>query len=54
MRVVTLRVPEDIAEWLRIRAAQETIQRKKYVSINVLVAEIFRREMEAHAGKERG
>ena len=51
MKTTSIRIPEDLAEWLRVRAAQETIQRKKYVSINTLVAEIFRREMEADQRK---
>ncbi|HYA39752.1 MAG TPA: hypothetical protein VEF34_00480 [Syntrophobacteraceae bacterium] len=53
MRTMSIRIPEELAEWLRVKAAQKTIQRKKYVSINVLVAEIFRREMEADQRKER-
>jgi predicted DNA-binding protein len=47
MKTISFRLPDELAEWLRERAAMETIKRKKYVSINVLVAEIFRPEMEA-------
>jgi hypothetical protein len=39
--------PDELAEWLRERAAKETIKRKKYISINVLVAALFKRKMEA-------
>lgn len=53
MKSISFRLPDDLADWLREKAALETIKRKKYVSINVLVAEIFRREMEAHQSKER-
>lgn len=52
MRTMSIRIPEDLADWLRVKAAQETIQRKKYVSINTLVAEIFKREMQADQRKE--
>jgi len=52
MRTMSIRIPDELADWLRVKAAEETIKRKKYVSINVLVAEIFRREMEAAQRKE--
>jgi len=47
MRTMSIRIPEDLADWLRVQAAKETIKRTRYVSINTLVAEIFRRTMEA-------
>jgi predicted transcriptional regulator len=53
MKSISFRLSDDVAEWLREKAAMETIRRKKYISINVLVAEIFKREMEADMGKER-
>jgi predicted DNA-binding protein len=46
MKTISFRLPDELAEWLRERAAKETIKRKKYISINVLVAELFKREME--------
>ncbi|MGA2937619.1 MAG: hypothetical protein ABSF52_11040 [Syntrophobacteraceae bacterium] len=52
MKSISFRLPDHVAEWLRERAAKETIRRKKYVSINVLVTEIFQREMEADQRKE--
>jgi len=52
MKSISFRLPDDLAEWLREKAAMETIKRKKYVSINTLVAEIFTREMEADQRKE--
>ncbi len=52
MKSISFRLPDDLADWLREKAAMETIRRKKYVSINVLVVEIFRREMEADRRKE--
>jgi len=47
MKTISFRLTDELAEWLREKAAKETIRRKKYVSINVLVGEIFTREMEA-------
>jgi predicted transcriptional regulator len=52
MKSISFRLPDDLADWLREKAAMETIRRKKYVSINVLVTDIFRREMEADQRKE--
>ncbi len=52
MKTISFRLPDELADWLREKAARETIRRKKYVSINVLVAEIFKREMEASEKKE--
>jgi predicted transcriptional regulator len=52
MKSISFRLPDELAEWLRERAAMETIKRKKYMSINALVAEIFEREMEADQRKE--
>lgn len=51
MKSISFRLPEDVAEWLRISAANETIKRKQYVSINNLVLELIRREMEADKQK---
>lgn len=54
MKAITFRVPDDIADWLRDRAALETIKQKRQVSINSMVLDMLRREMAAHPvhGKE--
>jgi len=41
MKQWTFRMPDDLLEWLRIKAAQETIRRKTVVSMNALVVEIL-------------
>jgi len=46
-KTLPLRVPVEIADWLRDRAATETIRQKRYVSVNSLMLEILKREMEA-------
>jgi len=53
MKAITFRVPDDIADWLRDRAALETIKQKRQVSINSMVLEMFRREMEVHPVHEK-
>jgi hypothetical protein len=51
MKAITFRVPDEIADWLREKAAVQTIKQKRQVSINSLVLEMFRREMEADQKK---
>jgi hypothetical protein len=52
MKAITFRVPDEIADWLRDKAALETIRQKRQVSINSLVLNMFKREMEADQKKE--
>jgi len=52
MKAISFRLPDDVAEWLRVRAANETIKRRQYVSINTLVLDLFRREMKAEGQEE--
>ncbi len=52
MKAITFRVPDDIADWIREKAALETIRQKRQVSINSLVVDLLRREMEAGQRKE--
>jgi hypothetical protein len=47
VKSVSIRMPVDVLEWLRVSAAKETINRKTLVSINGYVVEVLRREMEA-------
>lgn len=51
MKAITFRVPDEIADWIREKAALETIRQKRQVSINSLVLDLLRREME-NARKE--
>ncbi len=43
---LTLRFPDEIIEWLRRKAASETISRNARVSINSFVLELIKREMD--------
>ncbi len=47
MKAITFRVPDEIADWIREKAALETIKQKRQVSINSLVLDLLRHEMEA-------
>lgn len=47
MKSITIRMPDDIADWLTDRAARETIKRKQRYSVNTLVVDLIRKEMES-------
>jgi len=38
-------MPEGLIDWIREKAARETIKRKKLVSMNTLVVEILMKSM---------
>ena len=52
MKSVAIRFPEEMLEWVRRKAASETIKRNARVSINSYVLELVKREMEADQKKE--
>ena len=52
MKSLMVRLPDGVLEWIRDKAAHETIRQKKQVSMNSLVVEILEREMEA--GRKEG
>jgi hypothetical protein len=52
MKAISVRMPDEILDWLREKAAMETIKRKKLFSINGYIVEILRKEMETE--KEKG
>ncbi|UCG14548.1 MAG: hypothetical protein JSU72_08920 [Deltaproteobacteria bacterium] len=41
MKAWSIRMPAELLEWLRERAAKETIKRKRNVSINSIMVEIL-------------
>ena len=45
MKPWTIRIPEDLYDWVREKAARETIKRKKQVSMNTLAMEILMKAM---------
>ena len=53
MKMWTLRMPEELYEWLIEKAGRETTNRKKRVSMNGLVVEILTKAMKADK-KKRG
>jgi hypothetical protein len=49
-----VRLPADVLEWLRVAAAEETIKRRKIVSMNGLAIEIFQEAMKKDLRKKEG
>jgi len=47
----TVRVPEEILEWIREKAALETIKQKKIVSMNAFFVDLLTKAMEADKKK---
>ncbi|MGA3116565.1 MAG: hypothetical protein ABSF90_19260 [Syntrophobacteraceae bacterium] len=47
MKGLMLRIPENLLKWTREKAALETISRGQQVSMNTVILELLRREMEA-------
>lgn len=45
MKPWTIRIPEEVFEWIREKAARETIRRKERVSMNTLAVEILIKAM---------
>jgi hypothetical protein len=52
MKAISIRMPDEILDWLREKAAMETIRQKQHFGINGYVVEVLRREMEE--GKKAG
>ena len=46
MQSWTIRIPKEVFDWMRIKAAEETIVRKRLCSMNGLVTEIITKAME--------
>ena len=52
MKAITIRMPEEVLDWLREKAARETIRQKKQFSMNTLAVEILTKAM--NQDKKRG
>ena len=52
MKAWSIRMPDELLEWLREKAARETIKRKRNVSINTIMVEILSAAMKK--GKKGG
>ena len=51
MKAITIRMPDEVLKWLRVKAAKETIRQNKQVSMNTLAVEILTRAMKADKRK---
>jgi hypothetical protein len=47
----TIRMPEEVLDWLRVKEATETIERNSHVSMNTVAVDILRRAMTADKKK---
>jgi hypothetical protein len=47
MKTTNLRLPEELLNWTREKAARETIERGERVSINTVIVELIRQAKEA-------
>lgn len=52
MEGLALEIPEELLNWTRDKAARETIRRGRQVSMNTVILELIRREMENDRSKE--
>ena len=52
MKPWTIRMPDEILEWLRERAAMESIRKKKNVSMNTIAVEVLTKAMEKDKKKK--
>lgn len=51
MKAITIRMSDELLDWLREKAARETIKYKKQVSMNTLAVEILTKAMQADRKK---
>ena len=51
MKPWTIRIPRELFDWVREKAARETIRRNERVSMNTLAIEILTRAMKADKKK---
>ena len=54
LRPWAVRLPAEVIDWLRDHAAEETLRRKKIVSMNTLAIEIFQEAMKKDLKKKGG
>jgi len=51
MKAITIRMSDELLQWLRNKAAKETIRQDRQVSMNTLAVEILTKAMEADKKK---
>lgn len=54
MKPWTIRMPDEVLEWLREKAAMESIRQKKNVSMNTIAVEVLTQAMEKDKKKKGG
>jgi hypothetical protein len=54
LKAWTVRLPLDVLEWLRVASAEETIKRRKIVSMNNFAIELFQEAMRKDLKKKGG
>ena len=47
----TIRMPDEVLDWLRVKAAKETIERNRNVSMNTVAVDILMKAMRADKKK---
>jgi len=47
MKGLNLRMPDEILKWVREKAARATIAKGERVSMNIIILDLLKREMEA-------
>jgi hypothetical protein len=52
MKSVSIRMPEELLDWLRKRAARETMETGRQYSINALVLDVLAEAKETDQRKE--
>ena len=53
MKPWTIRMPDEILEWLRERAAMESIRQKKNVSMNTIAVDVLTKAIEKDKKRKR-
>jgi len=51
MKAITIRMSNELLQWLRNKAARETIRQDKQVSMNTLAVDILTKAMKADKKK---
>jgi hypothetical protein len=51
VKAITIRMPDQVATWLREKAARETIRQDRFISMNAMAIEILTKAMQADKKK---
>ncbi len=53
MKTLNLMIPEELLNWAKTKAARDTYCKGEPISINAVIIDLIRREMEADKWKDR-